>query len=162
MVNVATLVDGNPDNNFLKESETIRFNPGRRSDRRDFCRRCRASSLPDHAARIVRDRCRTIRLHPQIAGELTNGFPAQSALRRDSVSLRLRDRRRRFEGSRYHRARPAGAGAAARSCGYEMPDDSMSRALTPTSPTARKVLRLSMSKIRSGRGSIKCSTPAAH
>ena len=26
--NVATLVDGNPDNNFLKESETIRFNPG--------------------------------------------------------------------------------------------------------------------------------------
>jgi hypothetical protein len=26
--NVATLVDGNPDNNFLKEKETIRFNPG--------------------------------------------------------------------------------------------------------------------------------------
>src|SRR5205085_1754031 len=25
--NIATLVDGNPDNNFLKESETIRFNP---------------------------------------------------------------------------------------------------------------------------------------
>src|SRR5213079_3422728 len=25
--NVATLVDGNPDNNFLKESETVRFNP---------------------------------------------------------------------------------------------------------------------------------------
>ena len=27
MGNVATLVDGNPDNNFLKESETVRFNP---------------------------------------------------------------------------------------------------------------------------------------
>jgi hypothetical protein len=27
IVNVATLVDGNPDNNFLKESETVRFNP---------------------------------------------------------------------------------------------------------------------------------------
>ena len=27
MSNVGTLVDGNPDNNFLKESETIRFNP---------------------------------------------------------------------------------------------------------------------------------------
>src|SRR5439155_333055 len=26
--NVATLVDGNPDNNFLKENETVRFNPG--------------------------------------------------------------------------------------------------------------------------------------
>jgi hypothetical protein len=27
VVNVATLVDGNPDNNFLKEKETVRFNP---------------------------------------------------------------------------------------------------------------------------------------
>src|SRR5207302_2746715 len=71
--NVATLVDGNPDNNFLKESETIRFNPNGALTGATFVaatghrlymttpRGLFVIEVPDVA-------------HPRIVGELTNGF----------------------------------------------------------------------------------------
>ena len=45
IVNVATLVDGDPDNNFLKKD--VAFNPNGALERRDVCHRGRSSALHD-------------------------------------------------------------------------------------------------------------------
>ena len=71
--NVATLVDGNPDNNFLKESETVRFNPnGILTD---------ATFVAAAGHRLYMTTPRGLYVvdvsdptHPRIAGSLTNGF----------------------------------------------------------------------------------------
>jgi hypothetical protein len=71
--NVATLVDGNPDNNFLKESETVRFNPGGVLTGATFVAAAghRLYMCAPRGLYVVDVRDPT---HPQIVGELTNGF----------------------------------------------------------------------------------------
>jgi hypothetical protein len=71
--NVATLVDGNPDNNFLKESETIRFNPNGALTGATFV------AATGHRLYMTTPRGLFVvdvsdAAHPQIVGELTNGF----------------------------------------------------------------------------------------
>jgi hypothetical protein len=71
--NVATLVDGNPDNNFLKESETIRFNPGGALTGAVFV------AATGHRLYMTTPRGLFVidvhdPTHPEIVGELTNGF----------------------------------------------------------------------------------------
>jgi hypothetical protein len=72
--NVATLVDGNPDNNFLKESETIRFNPGGTLTGATFV------AAAGHRLYLVSPRGLFVidvgedGNKPQIVGQLTNGF----------------------------------------------------------------------------------------
>src|SRR5437016_1068460 len=71
--NVATLVDGNPDNNFLKESETVRFNPNGALTGATFV------AATGHRLYITTPRGLFVidvseAAHPRIVGELTNGF----------------------------------------------------------------------------------------
>src|SRR5205085_2396120 len=71
--NVATLVDGNPDNNFLKESETVRFNPNGALTGATFV------AAAGHRLYVTTPRGLHVidasdPTHPQIVGELTNGF----------------------------------------------------------------------------------------
>ena len=72
--NVATLVDGNPDNNFLKESETIRFNPDGALTGATFV------AAAGHRLYLTTPRGLFVidvskdGSKPQIVGELTNGF----------------------------------------------------------------------------------------
>jgi hypothetical protein len=71
--NVATLVDGNPDNNFLKESETVRFNPDGVLAGATFV------AAAGHRLYMTTPRGLYVvdvsdPMHPRIAGELTNGF----------------------------------------------------------------------------------------
>ncbi|HZR79208.1 MAG TPA: hypothetical protein VFA58_08365, partial [Chthoniobacterales bacterium] len=71
--NVATLVDGNPDNNFLKESETIRFNPNGVLTGATFV------TATGHRLYMTTPRGLFVIdvsdcAHPRIVGELTNGF----------------------------------------------------------------------------------------
>ena len=71
--NVATLVDGNPDNNFLKESETVRFNPNGALTGATFV------AATGHRLYLTTPRGLFVvdvsdPIHPRIAGELTNGF----------------------------------------------------------------------------------------
>src|SRR5438067_3557593 len=71
--NVATLVDGNPDNNFLKESETVRFNPNGALTGATFV------AATGHHLYLTTPRGLYVvdvsdPTHPRIAGELTNGF----------------------------------------------------------------------------------------
>jgi hypothetical protein len=71
--NVATLVDGNPDNNFLKESETVRFNPNGALTGATFV------AATGHRLYMTTPRGLYVvdvsdPTHPRIAGELTNGF----------------------------------------------------------------------------------------
>jgi hypothetical protein len=70
---VGTLVDGNPDNNFLKESETIRFNPNGALTGATFV------AAAGHRLYMTTPRGLFVidvhdPTHPQIVGELTNGF----------------------------------------------------------------------------------------
>jgi hypothetical protein len=70
---VGTLVDGNPDNNFLKESETIRFNPNGALTGATFV------AATGHRLYMTTPRGLFVidvhdPTHPQILGELTNGF----------------------------------------------------------------------------------------
>src|SRR5436853_755056 len=71
--NVATLVDGNPDNNFLKESETVRFNPNGALTGATFV------AATGHRLYLTTPRGLYVidvsdPTHPRIAGELTNSF----------------------------------------------------------------------------------------
>jgi hypothetical protein len=71
--NVATLVDGNPDNNFLKESETVRFNPNGALTGATFV------AAAGHRLYMTTPRGLFVvdvadPTHPRIVGELTNGF----------------------------------------------------------------------------------------
>src|SRR5205085_6804327 len=71
--NVATLVDGNPDNNFLKESETVRFNPNGALTGATFV------AAAGHRLYLTTPRGLYVidvsdPRHPRIAGELTNSF----------------------------------------------------------------------------------------
>jgi hypothetical protein len=71
--NVATLVDGNPDNNFLKESDTVRFNPNGALTGATFV------AATGHRLYLTTPRGLYVvdvsdPTHPRIAGELTNGF----------------------------------------------------------------------------------------
>src|SRR5205807_3663070 len=72
--NVATLVDGNPDNNFLKESETVRFNPNGVLTGATFV------AASGHRLYLTTPRgLYVVELgkdgkNARIAGELTNGF----------------------------------------------------------------------------------------
>jgi hypothetical protein len=71
--NVATLVDGNPDNNFLKESETVRFNPNGLLTGATFV------AAAGHRLYMTTPRGLYVidvsdPMHPRIAGQLTNGF----------------------------------------------------------------------------------------
>src|SRR6266550_3682571 len=71
--NVATLVDGNPDNNFLKESETVRFNPNGALTGATFV------AAAGHRLYLTTPRGLYVidvsdPTHPRIAGSLTNGF----------------------------------------------------------------------------------------
>jgi hypothetical protein len=71
--NVATLVDGNPDNNFLKESETVRFNPNGLLTGATFV------AAAGHRLYMTTPRGLYVidvsdPTHPRIAGSLTNGF----------------------------------------------------------------------------------------
>ena len=71
--NVATLVDGNPDNNFLKESETVRFNPNGALTGATFV------AAAGHRLYLTTPRGLYVidvsdPTHPRIAGELTNSF----------------------------------------------------------------------------------------
>ena len=71
--NVATLVDGNPDNNFLKESETVRFNPDGLLTGAIFV------AAAGHRLYMTTPRGLYVidvsdPTHPRIAGSLTNGF----------------------------------------------------------------------------------------
>jgi hypothetical protein len=73
IVNVATLVDGNPDNNFLKESETVRFNPNGLLTGATFV------AAAGHRLYMTTPRGLyvidvTDPTQPRIAGSLTNGF----------------------------------------------------------------------------------------
>ncbi|MGZ5004819.1 MAG: hypothetical protein ACXWG7_04605, partial [Chthoniobacterales bacterium] len=70
---VGTLVDGNPDNNFLKESETIRFNPGGALTGATFV------TAAGHRLYMCTPRGLFVinvadPKHPQIEGSLTNGY----------------------------------------------------------------------------------------
>ncbi len=70
---VGTLVDGNPDNNFLKESETIRFNPNGVLTGATFV------AAAGHRLYMTTPRGLFVidvhdPTHPQIVGELTSGF----------------------------------------------------------------------------------------
>ena len=72
--NVATLVDGNPDNNFLKESETIRFNPNGALTGASFV------AAAGHRLYMTTPRGLFVievgkdGSHPRITGQVTNGF----------------------------------------------------------------------------------------
>src|SRR4051794_11385081 len=71
--NVATLVDGNPDNNFLKETETVRFNPNGALTGATFV------AATGHRLYMTTPRGLFVidvsdAAHPRIVGELTNGF----------------------------------------------------------------------------------------
>jgi hypothetical protein len=71
--NVATLVNGNPDDNFLKESETVRFNPNGALTGATFV------AAAGHRLYMTTPRGLYIvdvsdPTHPRIAGSLTNGF----------------------------------------------------------------------------------------
>ena len=71
--NVATLVDGNPDNNFLKESETVRFNPNGALTGATFV------AATGHRLYMTTPRGLYVvdvsdPTRPRIVGELTNGF----------------------------------------------------------------------------------------
>ncbi len=72
--NVATLVDGNPDNNFLKESETIRFNPNGALTGASFV------AAAGHRLYMTTPRGLFVievgkdGSHPSITGQVTNGF----------------------------------------------------------------------------------------
>ena len=74
IANVATLVDGNPDNNFLKERETIRFNPNGILTGATFV------AAAGHRLYMTTPRGLYVidvgedGNKPQIVGELTNGF----------------------------------------------------------------------------------------
>jgi hypothetical protein len=70
---VATLVDGNPDNNFLKESETVRFNPNGLLTGATFV------AAAGHRLYMTTPRGLYVidvsdPTHPRITGSLTNGF----------------------------------------------------------------------------------------
>ena len=91
--NVATLVDGNPDNNFLKESETVRFNPNGVLTGATFVaaaghRLYMTTPRGLYVIDVGKDGNK-----PRIVGELTNGFSAKPALRRNPVPLRIHHRR---------------------------------------------------------------------
>jgi hypothetical protein len=71
--NVATLVNGNPDDNFLKESETVRFNPDGLLTGATFV------AAAGHRLYMTTPRGLYVidvndPIHPRIAGSLTNGF----------------------------------------------------------------------------------------
>ena len=71
--NVATLVNGNPDDNFLKESETVRFNPNGALTGATFV------AATGHRLYITTPRGLFVvdvsdPTRPRIAGELTDGF----------------------------------------------------------------------------------------
>src|SRR5205814_5209649 len=71
--NVATMVDGNPDNNFLKESDTVRFNPNGALSGATFV------AATGHRLYMTTPRGLFVidvsdATHPRIVGELTNGF----------------------------------------------------------------------------------------
>jgi hypothetical protein len=70
--NVATLVNGNPEDNFLKESETVRFNPNGALTGATFVAAAghRLYMTTPHGLYVVDVSDPT---HPRIAGELTNG-----------------------------------------------------------------------------------------
>jgi hypothetical protein len=73
VVNVATLVDGNPDNNFLKESETVRFNPDGVLTGATFV------AAAGHRLYMTTPRGLYVidvgdPMHPRIAGSLTGNF----------------------------------------------------------------------------------------
>jgi hypothetical protein len=73
VVNVATLVDGNPDNNFLKESETVRFNPNGVLTGATFV------AATGHRLYMTTPRGLYVidvadPMHPKIVGQLTDGF----------------------------------------------------------------------------------------
>ena len=71
--NVATLVDGNPDNNFLKESETVRFNPNGLLTGATFVAAAgHRLYMTTPSGLYVIDVSNPT--HPRIAGSLTNGF----------------------------------------------------------------------------------------
>jgi hypothetical protein len=70
---VATLVNGNPDDNFLKESETVRFNPNGLLTGATFV------AAAGHRLYMTTPRGLYVidvsdPTHPRIAGSLTNGF----------------------------------------------------------------------------------------
>ena len=71
---VATLVDGNPDNNFLKESDTIRFNPNGALTGATFV------AAAGHRLYLTTPRGLFVidvgedGSHPRIVSEVTNGF----------------------------------------------------------------------------------------
>ncbi len=73
VVNVATLVDGNPDNNFLKESETTRFNPNGILTGATFVAAAghRLYMTTPRGLYVVNVSDPT---HPRITGKLTDGF----------------------------------------------------------------------------------------
>ena len=71
--NVATLVNGNPDDNFLKENETVRFNPNGTLTGATFV------AATGHRLYMTTPRGLYVVdvsdvTHPRIVGELTNGF----------------------------------------------------------------------------------------
>ena len=74
IVDVRTLVDGNPDNNFLRESETVRFNPNGVLTGATFV------AAAGHRLYLTTPRGLYVvdvgkdGKNPRIAGELTNGF----------------------------------------------------------------------------------------
>ena len=70
---VGTLVDGNPDNNFFKESDTVRFNPGGALTGANFV------AAAGHRLYLTTPRGLFVidvhdPTHPRIVSELTNGF----------------------------------------------------------------------------------------
>ena len=155
--NVATLVDGNPDNNFLKRDVT--FNPDGVLTGASFV------TAAGHRLYLTTPRglfvidC-TDPMNPRLAGQFTGNFlrnphcvaiQFRYAFVTDDDGLKVLNITDPIDRYRFR----------AESSDCEIPDDSMSRALTPTSRTGRKDSRSSTWKIRSDHGSIKCSTPAA-
>ncbi|MFL6529136.1 MAG: hypothetical protein ACJ8KX_01570 [Chthoniobacterales bacterium] len=70
---VGTLVDGNPDNNFLKESETVRFNPGGALTGATYVTAAghRLYMCTPRGIFVINVADPT---HPQLVGSLTNGY----------------------------------------------------------------------------------------
>ena len=71
---VATLVDGNPDNNFLKESQTVRFNPNGALTGASFVATAGHRLYMTTPQGLFVVEVGEDGSHPRITGQVTNGF----------------------------------------------------------------------------------------
>ena len=157
VVNVATLVDGNPDNNFLKKD--VVFNPNGVLSGATFV------TAAGHRLYMTTPRglfvidC-TDPMHPRLAGQFTGNFlrnPHCVAIQFRYAFVTDDDGLKVLDITNPERPIPVRSGVVR----LKMPGASTSRALMLMSRMVRKVWPLSMLKIRSRRDSIKCSTRAA-